>query len=271
MTTLVKIRDKDNPKNWKAFNLLSYIDKRDDFFYFELNSFIINSLKEQTFFTPLDLIITNSLSSQYSIIFYELAIRYKKYKIPKMTIQEVRELTETTNEYSRIEAFRRRVLDPACAEITEKTDIILSYETIKTGKNISHIDFTITHKKDNYFNENIFPNTKENKSISKLFLVCRVQTDEVENFISKSIDKYSFEIFESNIKYTNKNAKNNYLAYLKRALGHDWAKSTREEKKKKGAQKRIPLDNEPSNIDFNNLTEAEKKGLEMVNKRVLKK
>jgi hypothetical protein len=77
MRTMVKIRDKENPKNWKAFTLLSYVERKDDYFYFELNHFIINSLKEQTFFTTIDLITVNTLSSQYSIIFYELAVRYE--------------------------------------------------------------------------------------------------------------------------------------------------------------------------------------------------
>jgi plasmid replication initiation protein len=31
-----------------------------------------------------------------------------------MTLQEIREITGTLNEYSRFEAFRRRVLDVAC-------------------------------------------------------------------------------------------------------------------------------------------------------------
>lgn len=148
MRTLVKIKDKENKKNWEMFTLLSYVKRKGDYFQFELNHFIINALKEQTFFTTIDLITSNSLSSQYSVIFYELAIRYEKFKIPKMSIEEIREITGTVNEYSRIEALKRRVLDVACDEITEKTDIKLSYTAEKIGRNIAFIDFKIERKKE---------------------------------------------------------------------------------------------------------------------------
>ncbi|SNY41516.1 Initiator Replication protein, partial [Orenia metallireducens] len=146
MKVTVEILNKDNPNNWKAFTLLSYIEKKDNFYYYELNHFIIRALKEQEYFTPLNLMIIKTLNSQYSIIFYELSIRYQKYKIPKMSIEEVRELTNTTDDYKRFYDFRKYVLDTACEEISEKTDIILSYQTEKRGRKIAYIDFKIEKK-----------------------------------------------------------------------------------------------------------------------------
>jgi hypothetical protein len=88
----------------------------------------------------------NSLDSQYSIIFYELAVEYQKYKIPKMSIERVRQITNTQDEYKRIESLKRRVLDKACEEISQKTDINLSYTTEKRGRRIAFIDFEVKKK-----------------------------------------------------------------------------------------------------------------------------
>lgn len=154
METTIKIKDKNNPKNWKAFTLLSYIEKKEDYYYYELNNFILTALKEQDFFTPLNLLTINSLTSHYSIILYEIAIRYHKVKIPRMTLEEIRELTNTEDKYKETKDFTKFVLDIACKEISEKTDINLTYTSKRTGRRISHIDFTI-EKKSNFLNKNI--------------------------------------------------------------------------------------------------------------------
>ncbi|OQY07715.1 MAG: hypothetical protein B6I28_05385 [Fusobacteriia bacterium 4572_132] len=223
MTTSVKIEDKDNPKNWKAFTLLSYIEKKDENYYYELNQFIINALKEQTFFTTLDLITINSFSSQYSIIFYELAIRYQKYKIPKLSIEKVRELTNTKNEYKRIEAFKRRVLDIACKEISEKTDIILTYTTEKIGRKIAFIDFKIEKKEEfqkieQLKNKKIVTEKieKYSEEIIELFeLLPKYEQVEIrKKEIKKLLEKHSFEMLKADIEYCKTKAKENFWGYF---------------------------------------------------------
>lgn len=51
------------------------------------------------------------------------------------------------NEYSRIEAFKRRVLDLAINEINEKTDITASYKQHKKGRQIVGFSFSFKQKK----------------------------------------------------------------------------------------------------------------------------
>jgi plasmid replication initiation protein len=198
MTTVVEIVDKDNPKNWKAFTLLSYIEKKDNYYYYELNQFIIHSLIEQNFFTPLNLIIINSLSSQYSIIFYELAIRYQKYKIPKMTVEEVRNITHTQKEYKRFYDLKKYVLDTACNEISEKTDIILSYTTEKKGRRISHIDFSIKNKNNRFH--------IDGKNIEEIFSI--QEEEKIKNIAKKIPFETVKKLFEKN-----KNENFDYLLF----------------------------------------------------------
>jgi len=232
MRTVVKIRDKENKKNWKAFTLLSYVERKEDYFYFELNNFIITALKEQTFFTTIDLIAVNSLSSHYSAIFYELAIRYKKKKIPKMSIEEIREITNTQNKYKAIKDFKIYVLDKACEEISEKTDIILSYETEKRGKRIAYIDFIIEEKENvedleevEYFKDiEEIKESNYSEEVLNLYKVLPIE-DQLETRkkqLEKLLKEHSYEMLEADIKYCKKNSKKNFWGYFVKSInsGH---------------------------------------------------
>jgi hypothetical protein len=51
-------------------------------------------------------------------------------------------------EYSRLEAFKRRVLDPAVKQVNEHTDITVEYEQHKNGRVITGFTFRFKVKKD---------------------------------------------------------------------------------------------------------------------------
>ncbi len=104
---LVEIKDKKKD-DWKdVFSLLPRIKKEDGKYKFMLIGDIVKALKEQNYFTHLDLIRMQDLSSQYSVIFYELAIKYKKVEIPKLSVKEIREMTNTQNKYSIITDLKK--------------------------------------------------------------------------------------------------------------------------------------------------------------------
>jgi plasmid replication initiation protein len=219
MTTTVEIVDKDNPDYWEAFTLLSYIRKDKDYYYYELNQAILKALKNQTFFTPLNLVMINSLSSQYSIIFYELAIRYQKYKIPKMSVEEIRELTQTEDEYNRFYDFRRRVLDTACQEISEKTDIVLTYKTEKKGRRIAFIDFEIQKKEELPVKIEAKVEEQEEYLAETLELFNLLPKDEqVESNkreLAKLLEEHTFRYLKADIEYTKKAEPDNFMGFLK--------------------------------------------------------
>jgi len=54
-------------------------------------------------------------------------------------------------------------------------------------------------------------------------------TNELDNVIVKYLREKGEEYVLSNIRYTNRNAKNNYIGYLLNALKNDWAKDERKE------------------------------------------
>lgn len=205
MSIIISVSDKDNKNNWEAFPLLRYIQRKGDFYYYKLEESVIESLKNQTFFTPLNLFFLKNLQSHFSIIFYELAMRYKKLKIPRMSIEEFRELTNTENKYPRFFDLEKRVLIPTCEEISEKTDIQLNYETEKTGKSITHINFFMKSKGIDFIDEK-----PQSDSIKSIF------SDEEKAAIKKYCKaKISFDIaLDIFIKYKSKNF--DYLIYCLR-------------------------------------------------------
>jgi len=101
-------------------------------------------------FGKINLVVIKSLRSKYSIALYELAEDYINVQIPKMSMEDFRELMGVKEgQYSSIKDFRKRVVDVAIEEINRSDNISfsLSYEMIKIGRKITHIKF-YTHKKE---------------------------------------------------------------------------------------------------------------------------
>lgn len=99
-------------------------------------------------FTSYELQQIAGLKSAYAIRLYELLMQWKAAaKTPIFELQQFRNQLGVGLEYSRIEAFKRRVLDVAVDQINEHTDIIVSYEQQKKGRTITGFSFTFKHKK----------------------------------------------------------------------------------------------------------------------------
>lgn len=107
----------------------------------------IDGVKE--FFTQYLLNQTTNLTSVYSARLYELLIQWQSTgEVPMVELSEFKmQLGIKNNEYSRIEAFKRRVLDLAINEINEKTDITASYKQHKKGRQIVGFSFSFKQKK----------------------------------------------------------------------------------------------------------------------------
>ena len=113
----------------------------------ELKPFLINLKEHYTQYT-LDNIL--SMKSVYAIrIFEMLQEKITTKLLPKdgkdiiLSIQYIRECTDTEDKYEKISHFKSRVIDPAVKEINEKTVYRVSYENIKSGKTVTAIKFHI--------------------------------------------------------------------------------------------------------------------------------
>ena len=92
---------------------------------------------------------TADFKSVYAVRLYELLMQWKSVgKTPVHELNKFRsQLGIAVNEYTRMEAFKRRVLDIAVDQINELSDITVKYEQHKKGRSISGFSFTFKQKK----------------------------------------------------------------------------------------------------------------------------
>jgi len=102
----------------------------------------------EKFFTSYMLEQTANMKSTYSVRLYELLIQWKSIKnTPVFELKRFREqLGISDEEYTRMDNFKKRILDSSIEEINEKSDIKVSYEQVKKGRTITGFKFKISTK-----------------------------------------------------------------------------------------------------------------------------
>lgn len=116
----------------------------------------------------------------------------------------------------------------------------LDYEKIAfKGRKINQIIFYFDGLQQTIFKEPLVEHIEIEKTYSQevedLFSILKAdeRIDSRKEELEKMLREHSFEIIESNIKYTNKRSKDNYSKYLRDAVTKDWAKEEREKEKAK--------------------------------------
>ena len=140
------------------------------------------------------------LHSEYAIRLYELIIQWRSVrKTNLISLAELREKLGLVDEYKRIEAFKRRVLDLAVKQINEHTDITVDYEQHKQGRVITGFTFkfkikakpkkTIEVKKDDI--DPLTPLKMTNKQIGS-FSAQLSQMSELSSYAKQGEDYKQF-------------------------------------------------------------------------------
>ncbi len=128
----------------------------------EIMPYLIN-LKQN--FTQHALSDISELNSKYSIILYRwLSMNYNQYehynckggrreeqveayRNPSISIRELREMTDTVNEFKRFYDFEKWILRQPLEEINDHTSFNVTYDKVKKGRSIDSIVFHITKKR----------------------------------------------------------------------------------------------------------------------------
>ena len=102
----------------------------------------------EDFFTSYLLEQTAHMDSIYSVRLYELLVQWKTAKnTPMFELEKFRDqLGIGINEYKAMNDFKKRVMQVALDEINEKSDIKVSYEQVKNGRNIAGFKFKVLSK-----------------------------------------------------------------------------------------------------------------------------
>lgn len=97
----------------------------------------------KSFYTQYSLEYVLPMKSKYSIRLYEFlrSVKSKNYR-QRISVEELRSRVNC-DKYPAYKEFRRNVLTPALEDINKYTDLEVSYEPIKSGRKITHIEFII--------------------------------------------------------------------------------------------------------------------------------
>jgi plasmid replication initiation protein len=128
---------------------------------------LITQLEEQ--FTKYDIEQISGLSSAYAVRLYELLICWRSTgKTPVIEISEFRKrLGVLDTEYQRMERLKTSVLELSIKQVNEHTDITVTYEQRKAGREIIGFTFSFTQKpqpKNVTPQPKVIPNKKTNET-----------------------------------------------------------------------------------------------------------
>lgn len=103
-------------------------------------------LREQ--FTVYNLRDVAKMTSGYGIRLYEMLAQWKKVGQKEITIEWLRHRLQLEDKYPNIRDLKRRVIDPAIADINNTSDLWVKVDQRKTGRRVTHLCFTFGPKSD---------------------------------------------------------------------------------------------------------------------------
>lgn len=179
----------------------------------EIMPYLIN-LKQN--FTQHALSDLAELNSKYSIILYRwLSMNYNQYehysykggrreeqvesyRNPTISMRELREMTDTINEYQDFRNFDKWVLKKPLEEINDHTSFTVTYDKVKKGRSIDSIVFHITKKRraddNNYkLEDKDYQSDKKEKSRNEADLLKQAMESKytrllIENFLLSPLE-----------------------------------------------------------------------------------
>lgn len=107
---------------------------------------LIFDLKEK--FTTMVLEKFKTLNSTYSLKLYELLYQYKNQGWRQISIDDFRFFFSCIDTYADFKELRRSVIEPAVKEVSEKTDILVQVEYLRTGRFVTSMKFIFVEKTD---------------------------------------------------------------------------------------------------------------------------
>lgn len=98
----------------------------------------------QSRFTTYKLRNIASLQSSHSIRLYELLQRFNDKNYRVILIDEFRSALGLGDKYQQFKDLNKWVIKPSVEELNQRSDLVISYETIKKGRAVAALAFTFT-------------------------------------------------------------------------------------------------------------------------------
>jgi plasmid replication initiation protein len=208
---------------------------------FKISDEVKTAIKNIEFgYTPYFIENVMGLTSKYSTRLYQNLKRFEKLKVISFSLTRVKEfLGLKSSQYTQYKSFNQNVLGPAIKEVSKKTDISVTFETSKRGRNTHSLTFFIT------------PIPRRNEKKAKKLLVSEEQRDNSKKLqglgVSPSMIETLCDEFDpvrvfTNIEYTQSQVdsgkeKDNIAGFVVHAIKDDYyTLISSDEKKKKEAK-----------------------------------
>ena len=116
-------------------------------FHEDMMPYLLELSKQEAFYTHYELQYVLPMKSQYAVRLYELLKSYQKNNYEWFF--DIEQLRKQLNceQYVDFYDLRRRVLEPAVAEINEFTDIKIAWEPVRQGRKVVRVSFYMVGKR----------------------------------------------------------------------------------------------------------------------------
>lgn len=138
----------------------------------------LSELKGQ--FTKYELKNISGLKSIYAFRLYELLMQWKQKGSREIEIEWLKAHFEIQDKYPAIKDFKLKVIEPAIKDINEKSNYQVIWTQRKTGKFVTHLNFTFTEKEKKSI-ENFAWEILESEQVEQLdLLAVRAEPEQTE-------------------------------------------------------------------------------------------
>lgn len=176
-------------------------------------------------FTSIELEVAMRLPTFYAIRMYEIVKSYRyrgpTFELDVMGLRKMLGIEES--QYKVFKDFVKRVLRPACAEITKRTNIAVQFETRLVGRKTSQIVFTVTGGKGS--DVAYIPGTHADAWLSALegYKMPRKEARKViESYGQSDPERITWHLEEIKRLVAKDAVKKSPLAWLRAGLKHDY-------------------------------------------------
>lgn len=139
----------------------------DDTYTIELSTILYDLLLEymEVGYTPLNLGVMLGLNNFYAQRLYELLRLWSSSKeVINYKVDYLRECFKLEDKYSKYTDFRKRVIDPALKALNSTEKFKITYEELKSGRNVDSITFKVEDlDRRKYFDKNDIKEVTESK------------------------------------------------------------------------------------------------------------
>lgn len=142
----IKLTPDGNPRNITKFRWITSVTVNDDdaCVMIRFNEPVLPYIHElERRFTTYNLEEVSNLSTHHAIRIYEFMSQWKKPRKFRLSLDELKERLELTGKYKEPRDIRRFVIEPAVDQINESTSLNVSFDMLKTGRKVTHVDFSI--------------------------------------------------------------------------------------------------------------------------------